>query len=393
MDQITDTPGWLEYKRIAELPEVDETLRLFAEGETTQDQAICIVRAVLEATAKPTTNATTSATEGAIRPLDSAALEHTINMMPWRDVAPLKLRQFGTQLWAQFCSVPADDGAWHWVYSDHLQTGVITTPGGTEYEIRDSDMPHPRLAKVFDAMLDALVQKRASAAVPAGWRFAVTETDGRVWLNIHTPTGRSAAVSAMATHNHGMHRTITALVLDELKDALSAAPKPDPAVGGMELHGLDTAERVCFYEQDFYVLSNFSSFRVGFGGQNFDTSEAAYHYQRFTDIADQTCILHAESAHEAFRYAQENKSRQRPDWDVVKVDIMRDILRAKAAQHEYVRRKLLATGDRELVENSWRDSYWGWGPNKDGHNMLGKLWMQIRAELRAAMALKSGGEE
>jgi predicted NAD-dependent protein-ADP-ribosyltransferase YbiA (DUF1768 family) len=60
------------------------------------------------------------------------------------------------------------------------------------------------------------------------------------------------------------------------------------------------------------------------------------------------------------------------------------ILRAKADQHEYVRRKLLATGNRCLIENSWRDDFWGWGPNRDGKNMLGTLWMRVRAELRQA---------
>ncbi len=62
--------------------------------------------------------------------------------------------------------------------------------------------------------------------------------------------------------------------------------------------------------------------------------------------------------------------------------VMKDILRAKVEQHEYVRRKLLETGDRELIEDSWRDDYWGWGPNKDGKNMLGRLWMEIRDEIR-----------
>ncbi len=62
---------------------------------------------------------------------------------------------------------------------------------------------------------------------------------------------------------------------------------------------------------------------------------------------------------------------------------MLSILRVKAEQHEYVRRKLLETGDRQLVEGSWRDDFWGIGPNKDGQNMLGKLWMGIRSELRA----------
>lgn len=160
-------------------------------------------------------------------------------------------------------------------------------------------------------------------------------------------------------------------------------------------HGLDTPERVCFYEQDFYVLSNFSAFRIQWRGRDFDTSEATYHWERFATgqegrspyfgaqawaIADD--IRFASSAHAAFKIAQENKGFQRADWNEIKVGVMRQIIRAKADQHEYVKRKLLATGNRELVENSWRDDFWGWGPNRDGLNMLGKLWMQVRDELR-----------
>lgn len=157
----------------------------------------------------------------------------------------------------------------------------------------------------------------------------------------------------------------------------------------MDLHGLDTPERVCFYEQDFYVLSNFSAFNLTMANRIFPTSEHAYHYEKFLFPSHGSNgllweIQHAPSAHEAFKIAEANKALRRPDWDDVKVPIMKRILHAKAAQHEYVKRKLLATGDRELVENSWRDDYWGWGPNKDGKNMLGKLWMEVRAELRAS---------
>ena len=152
-----------------------------------------------------------------------------------------------------------------------------------------------------------------------------------------------------------------------------------------EYHGLDTPERVCFYEQDFYVLSNFSSFSVKLDGVTYPTSEHAYHAKKFpTDTIAALAVLHAPSAHEAFQLGQRYKNRRREDWDLVKVDVMRRILRAKVEQHEYVRRKLLATGDRELVENSWRDDYWGWGENKDGQNQLGKLWMGLRAELRGS---------
>lgn len=151
-------------------------------------------------------------------------------------------------------------------------------------------------------------------------------------------------------------------------------------------HGLDTDELVCFYEQEFYVLSNFSAFRLRWQGVDFDTSEHAYHWSKFVgsnNSGSRFSIRTARSAHEAFKIAECLRENRRTDWDAVKVDVMRNILRAKVEQHEYVRRKLLETGDRELVENSWRDSFWGWGPNRDGQNMLGKLWMEIRAELRA----------
>ena len=170
-----------------------------------------------------------------------------------------------------------------------------------------------------------------------------------------------------------------------------------------QYHGLDTAERVCFYEQEFYVLSNFSAFRVrllvddGSGGEigcTFDTSEAAYHWFKFPKAPEVQAMIHAApSAHEAFKIAERWKALRRPDWDEVKVGIMEGILLAKCNQHEYVRRKLLETGDRELVENSWRDDFWGWGPNRDGQNMLGKLWMKIRAELRYPCGhVKGSGE-
>ncbi len=171
-------------------------------------------------------------------------------------------------------------------------------------------------------------------------------------------------------------------------------------------HGLDTSDVVCFYEQDFYILSNFSSFSVRWCGLVFPTSEHAYHWEKFRNevagesdddrhqrVALANSILLAPSAHEAFKLAERWTSMRRPDWDNVKVGIMRALLRAKAEQHEYVRRKLLATGERELVENSWRDGFWGWGSNQGGENMLGRLWMEIRSELRAADPVKPGADD
>lgn len=163
---------------------------------------------------------------------------------------------------------------------------------------------------------------------------------------------------------------------------------------------LDTEKQVFFYEQDFYVLSNFSSFSINAIGFDFPTAEHLYHYQKFdyrypnheirnSCINIKKSISGARSAHEAFKIAQDHKEFRDPDWDQIKFDKMLQILRMKVEQHEYVKKKLLETGDRELIENSWRDDVWGWGENRNGKNALGKLWMVVRAEQKLVTSLKA----
>lgn len=144
----------------------------------------------------------------------------------------------------------------------------------------------------------------------------------------------------------------------------------------------ENKDYVGFYEREFYPFSNFSSFRLMWKTVDFDTSEAAYHWEKFPDHPDiQAMIIQARSAHDAYKISEQYKPFRREDWDEVKVSIMLEILQAKVAQHEYVYRKLLETGTRRLVEDSWRDSFWGWGADQSGQNMLGKLWEQVRTEI------------
>lgn len=138
---------------------------------------------------------------------------------------------------------------------------------------------------------------------------------------------------------------------------------------------------IYFYENEFYVFSNFSSFAIEWKGKLWMTSEHAYHSEKFYDEKLKEQIKNTRSAHDAFKFSHAHKDKYRPDWDQVKLDIMKEILQAKVSQHPYVKKKLLESGKRTLVENSWRDGFWGWGPNKDGTNHLGRLWMEIREEI------------
>ena len=57
-------------------------------------------------------------------------------------------------------------------------------------------------------------------------------------------------------------------------------------------------------------------------------------------------------------------------------------LRAKFAAHEDCRECLLATGRELIVESSPNDYFWGCGYDRTGSNVLGKLLMVVREELR-----------
>jgi ribA/ribD-fused uncharacterized protein len=159
-------------------------------------------------------------------------------------------------------------------------------------------------------------------------------------------------------------------------------------------HGLDTDTRVDIYPCEFYPLHNFSAFKVFFEGVLFDTAEQAYQWMKFADYDDRlhhvenhgirAMIRRAKSAHDVYQLSRQYKDRVDPSWGGRRVAVMKEILQAKVDQHEYVKRKLLETGDRQIAEVDWRDSssFWGTGSDGDGENMLGRLWMEIRCEIR-----------
>lgn len=73
----------------------------------------------------------------------------------------------------------------------------------------------------------------------------------------------------------------------------------------------------------------------------------------------------------------------RPDWEVVKVGIMRHIVRDKFTD-PLLAEKLLGTSNMILIEgNAWHDTFWGMFDG-EGLNWLGLILMQVRNELATA---------
>ncbi len=145
-----------------------------------------------------------------------------------------------------------------------------------------------------------------------------------------------------------------------------------------------SGDPIGFYEREFYMFSNFSSFQVEWRGRLWQTSEHAYQAAKFFNVDKNLVddIENTKSAHDAFKLARKNNDKKPKDWKERSPMVMLDICRHKLDQHKYIQKKLLTTKNVELVEDSLKDDFWGWGPNKDGNNELGKIWMKLRDELQ-----------
>jgi ribA/ribD-fused uncharacterized protein len=127
-------------------------------------------------------------------------------------------------------------------------------------------------------------------------------------------------------------------------------------------------------------LSNFTAAAVELDGEWYPSVEHAYQAAKTEDVA-------ARQRFRAFGVTPGQAKRMgrrveiRESWEAVRIAVMRDLLRQKFA-HPKLRAKLLATGNEKLVEtNDWNDTFWG-VCDGIGENRLGKMLMEIRAEIR-----------
>lgn len=136
----------------------------------------------------------------------------------------------------------------------------------------------------------------------------------------------------------------------------------------------------------------FSNMAAGFpitvGGIETGSSEALYQALRFPHLPDfQREILDQPAPILAKRHAYTRVSQTRPDWDAVKVNVMRYVLRGKFGTAQGGLLELLrGTGDIPIVEISKRNDFWGARPMDGalvGRNVLGRLLMELRAEMSA----------
>lgn len=133
------------------------------------------------------------------------------------------------------------------------------------------------------------------------------------------------------------------------------------------------------FRGEYFFLSNFYPCKVVIGGRTFPSSEHAFvSYKNNSPMWKERCTYGDVSA---AQIKKEAKSRALVNnWDKIQLSVMEKVLRAKFTQNAHIKRLLLLTDKKVLVEvNTWGDDFWG-VCNGKGLNHLGKLLMKIRSE-------------
>ena len=142
-----------------------------------------------------------------------------------------------------------------------------------------------------------------------------------------------------------------------------------------------------FYErgQPYFEFTNFAEYPIQLDGKTWPTSEHYFQAQKFVGTPFEEQVRNLPRARDAFELSRLPEVSQwlRSDWETVKLDVMYKALLAKFSQHKNLRDMLFNTGNRQLIEHTSMDCFWGDGGDGLGKNNLGKLLMNVRAELHA----------
>jgi len=134
---------------------------------------------------------------------------------------------------------------------------------------------------------------------------------------------------------------------------------------------------------DYDFLSNFYPATIEVEETVFPSVEHAYQAMKSKDPEERERIRACKTAGDAKRAGQ--KVSLRPEWEEIKVQVMKTLLMLKFMDNPDLAERLLATGNAELIEgNHWGDRVWGVYKG-EGQNLLGRLLMKTRDLLSEPM--------
>jgi ribA/ribD-fused uncharacterized protein len=147
---------------------------------------------------------------------------------------------------------------------------------------------------------------------------------------------------------------------------------------------------------EFKEFSNSYDAPMQIDGVTFPTVDHYFEWSKakqFGDAESEKKIMKTKSSKSVLAYGKKIANFDEAAWSEKSEGVMRTALKAKFMQHPELRAKLLSTKERPIGEADARDKEWSIGTGADtakaknpekwpGKNKLGKLLMELRAELK-----------
>lgn len=129
-------------------------------------------------------------------------------------------------------------------------------------------------------------------------------------------------------------------------------------------------------------LANYSNY--GFYKNNvfYKTVEHYYQSEKFNDEKIKKRIIDAESPKEASKIGRDRNNKRKDNFRTIKKRVMLDGVLEKFRQNKNILYKLIETREKELIEKTEDEYYWGIGKDNSGLNNFGKILMQARTILK-----------
>ena len=139
------------------------------------------------------------------------------------------------------------------------------------------------------------------------------------------------------------------------------------------------------FNKEFYYLSNF--YPISYTLESHDdilykSVEHGFQSEKAINIEDRNRIIEQKTPGLAKRLGKNIKCK--PQWDEIKLEIMKKHVLAKFQQNDYIKKKLISTNNIILIEgNTWHDNFWGKCScvkciSCEKNNNLGKILMEVR---------------
>ena len=160
------------------------------------------------------------------------------------------------------------------------------------------------------------------------------------------------------------------------------------------------ADKFVFFWGADDFMSNFYPKKFYYEGKVMLCSEVAFMLEKalfFNDFEVAKALVSVKSAKQAKMLGRKVKNYDDSKWEKIRYEKMKKVLSVKFKDN-FLRKSLLSTGDRLLVEASPMDKIWGIGMNENnihaenperwlGQNLLGKALMEVRQEIKEELGM------